>query len=187
MGSMLKLLGTFFIAGLAILSINRFTGFLSQSSHEWLLSTINTVNVNSLTKNMEFDFNRMGLYVTYQDKALVEAQPQRITFYSDYDEDGTVDRIRYYLSDSTTATQTDNPNDRILYREINSETNPSAFGGVTNFNIRYFDWYGDETTVLSEIKTFEITLSIQSIYGYDEWFADNFWQARFSPPNLRRY
>ena len=61
MGSYLKLVGTFIIGGLMLLTINRAIAFINQTSNESVLDSISNYNANGIIKLIEFDFNRMGL------------------------------------------------------------------------------------------------------------------------------
>ena len=187
MTSHLNLIGSIIIGGLLFLMINRFHSSLNQNSQEQVLDSMTMENSTAITKLIEFDFNRLGLRVATNSNSVLQADSNRITFLSDIDDNGAVDTLRYYLSDTTVVASTENPRDRILYRLVNNEPPIDAALGVTKFHIRYLDWMGYETTDLSQIRTFEIALRVESIAPYNERYSTYFWQTRISPPNVARF
>jgi hypothetical protein len=109
----------------------------------------------------------------------------RIAFYADLGSDGTIDQIRYSLSDVSAASGTPNPNDRIFYRSVNGEPDVDAALGVTDFRLRYFDQDGNVTNDLQRIRTIEITLEIEStLPDQDGNYSRLFWREKITPPNL---
>jgi len=169
------------------LMINRFHANLNETTQEKVLDSITIQNSASIARLIEFDFNRMGLGVSTNENSIIQADSNGIAFLSDIDENGAVDTVRYFLSDTTIASSTENPSDRILYRLINSQTPTDAAMGVTKFHIRYFDWLGYETTDMAQVKTFEIQLTVESIAPYNNRYSRYFWQTRITPPNLERF
>ncbi len=151
------------------------------------MDSITIQNSTSITRLIEFDFNRMGLRVMKTSNPIILADSNRITFLSDIDDNGIIDSVRYFVSDTNLVTSTPNPRDRILYRLVNNEAQRDATLGVTRFNIRYFDWLGYETTDLTQIRTFEIRINVESIAAHDDRYSSFFWQTRISPPNLVRF
>ena len=67
--------------------------------------------------------------------------------------DGTPDTVRYYLGPASELTGTPNPNDRMLYQEINGDA-AAVNLGITLFKIKYFGALGEE---LSLPRTFAPT------------------------------
>jgi len=187
MTSHINLLGSIIIGGLLFLMINRFNSSLSQNSKEQVLTSVTMENSTSITRLIEFDFNRMGLRVPLTTSSVVLADSNRITFLSDIDDNGVVDSVRYFVSDTSLVTSTVNPRDRILYRLVNNQAQTDAALGVTRFHIRYLDQLGYTTTNLSQIRTFVITIRVESIAPYDQQYPSFYWQTRISPPNLDRF
>ena len=187
MGSYLKLIGSFLIGGLILLNIYRFTAFFNENSNEKFLDSITAGAAAEIVKVIEFDFNRMGLGVYRQEETLLAAQSDSIAFCSDFDEDGVIETITYFVSDSLQASDTENISDKILYRHASGEPLVDGALGVTDFSIRYFDWFGNETADLKQIKIFDIHLVVQSTSAYNDQFSTVVWDGRISPPNIRRY
>ena len=187
MTSHLNLIGSIIIGGLLFLMINRFHSSLNQNSQEQVLDSITSDNSNSIIRLIEFDFNRMGLRVPSTTNSIIQADSNRITFLSDIDDNEAVDTVRYFVSDTNIVTSTVNPNDRILYRLVNDQDQVDAALGVTRFHVRYLDWLGYDTINLPDIRTFVITLRVESTAPYDEQYSSFYWQTRISPPNLKRF
>lgn len=187
MGSHLNLIGSIIIGGMMLLIINNYSSSLSQTSHVRTLDGINTYNASSVAKLIEYDFNRMGLRVPPTTTIVRRADSSRITFLSDIDNNGNIDSVRYILSVPDSASSTYNPRDRILYRLVNAQPMRDATMGVTRFRIRYFDWDGHTTTDLAQMRSFEITLHVESVIPYDATYSNFYWQTKICPPNLRRF
>lgn len=187
MSSHLNLIGSILIGGLVLLMLNRFNSSLNQTSQEKNLA-VNTIgSAAAIIRLIEFDFNRMGLGVPSTTPIIRLADSSRITFLSDIDANGNVDSIKYVLSIPDSARHTVNPRDRILYRLTNTQSQKDAALGVTRFRIRYFDVAGNITADASQIRTFEITLNVESIIPYENRYATFSWQTKISPPNLKRF
>lgn len=184
MGSHLNLIGSIVIAGIIFLTINRFHSSMIENSHEKTFGAITSQNWSSMAKLIEYDFNKMGFGVTSNINPLVLADTSRIHFLSDIDENGAVDTVKYILSNVTAAQATENPNDRILYRLVNNQLMREAPVGVTRFRLRYYDNRGNIETVLSDIRTIEITLEVECTTQFNDRYRNYFWQTRISPPNL---
>ncbi len=187
MSSHLNLIGSIIIGGLLFLTINRFSASMTQNSQERLLDSITGKNIDAIARVIEFDFNRIGLGVPGTTQPIIRADSTRITFLSDINENGVVDTLRYILSDTSSANGTQNPIDKILYRVLNDESQNDAALGVTKFKLKYFTFMGYETSNLSQIRTIEISLTVESTIPYDNRYSRCLWQSRFSPPNLARY
>ena len=187
MGSHLNLIGSIIIGGMMLLIINNYSSSLSQTSHERALDGITIYNASSVAKLIEYDFNRMGLRVPPTDTIISRADSSHIIFLSDIDNNGNIDLVEYVLSIPDSASGTENPRDRILYRRINNEPLRDAALGVTRFRIRYFDWLGNVTTNVTEIKSFEIILWVESTIPFDNRYSAFHWQTKISPPNLTRF
>lgn len=186
MKSFISLIGSIMIGGLLLLSLFRFNAAMTRESYEKVFDSSTFSNAAGISSVIEFDFNRMGLGVPRADSVIIEADSNRITFLSDIDKNGAVDTVRYFLSGSSDAIETDNPRDRILYRQINNEQLKDAALGVTNFLIRYLNSLSNETADLKQMKTFEITLTVESTMHYDGEYSNYTWQTKITPPNLLR-
>jgi len=107
-----------------------------------------------------------------------------IEFLADVDEDGTIDTVRYAISDTSLAHMTPNPNDRLLYRQINGQPQEGDAWGVTELEFRYFDANGGETSVPSLVRAVQVSLTLESPYALGDEFIAVSWKGLFRPKNL---
>ena len=104
MTSHFNLIGSIIIGGLLFLAINRFHSSLNQNTQEKVLDSVTIQNSTSITKLIEFDFNRMGLRTSNSSNPIILADSNRISFLTDIDNNGAVDTLRYFLSDTSLVT-----------------------------------------------------------------------------------
>lgn len=186
MDSHLNLIGSIVIGGLLFLAINRFNSSMIQNSQEVTLNTNTGSNLSAISKLIQFDFNRIGLGVSFNISPILTADSSRMVFLSDIDMNGVVDTLSYILSGSEMAPGTENPRDKILYRIVNNQNLTDAALGITKFRLNYFDNMGNETMDPALIRRVDISLTLESTMPYDNNYSTFFWQASFSPPNLAR-
>ena len=182
--SHLKLLLSIFVAGFLMVSIREVHIQLSEKSYNKVTDSISTERAEEIIKLLQFDLNRIGLGVKGE-SPFVEAKANRIVFKSDFDVDGIVETVSYYLSDTSAASSTQNPHDKILYRIVDDEPEIDVPMGVTQFELKYFNSpEGKETADLDEIRSIEVELVIQNTFTADEGYTSYTRRLRSSPPNL---
>jgi hypothetical protein len=178
------LIGSAVIGGLVMMSMGRFTNDVTEDLYLSTMEDAAYGNMTDLAQLLEFDFSRIGLGVNDpQMDAVTPVDSTDLTFYLDRDDDGTIDSIRYYLGDLASAASTENPRDKILYRVVNGSSEEHSVG-LTDFEVKYYDKLGNETTDPDLIKTFEVNLEVESPYVYDGQHPTLVWRGRFTPPNL---
>ncbi len=152
------------------------------------------------TQAIEGDFRNMGYNVTSDTIAtILDARDTSIIYLSDFDNDGTVDNVQYYLG-PVGETKFQNDSIRLIHRRINSGT-VESIGMCTRFRLKYFTQNEQDTLTtpvitdeLGQIKLVEITLEVQSPYGLfiptagrNAFFATTMWrQTRLASQNLKR-
>lgn len=164
--------------------------------------TYNNSNELSLQQNIavvgriiEHDFRKIGYCADWNklpdpSKAIVYADTSEIKFLTDYDADGNLDSIRYYLGPTSELSSTPNPRDRMLYTVLNNEVPKSSNLGVTQFYLVFFDALGDTipppVTTAGLINSIEVNLTVESVAAYDEKYSSAFWrQIRLVARNIR--
>jgi hypothetical protein len=136
----------------------------------------------SATGVIESDMQKIGYGSTDTAKVTL-ADTASVTFKSDIDADGTVDTVRYYIGGSTPGTL--NAQSQILYRKINTQPAAPVAGGVSGFRIWYFNSAGSVTSVLSQIRSIRVRLTVQSSLGIDGTYPAVCWDRIIRPRNLR--
>ncbi|MFZ0389782.1 MAG: hypothetical protein WAN36_04935 [Calditrichia bacterium] len=186
--------GTLLIIALTLL--NTSTKYFYSHSDDLIVQQ----NLTSITHTLEYDLKKMGFGLPENEQVIKQADSTHISYLGDIDRDGTADTLEFYVGPYSELSHTQNPNDRFLYRKINSS--PSAgfmMGVVTEFKFDYLDQDGIllDTSIpgnMLAIKMIRITLQVEntSVYGNDpnpqaDEYRTAFWQqTRLVSRNLRR-
>jgi len=190
MQSHLLLVGSILIGSLLLLAMANMSSTMSSRSVEHLLENLVRRNTDGITEIMLQDFRRMGLSAPNPENVILSFNNNSIRFLGDINADGSLDTLQYALSETSAASNTQNPRDRLLYRWMNSEPQQDIAIGVTNFNLNYYDKNGSIATIAATIATVEIQLTVESLFGCSVadsiYYPQNFWQTRITPPNLIR-
>ncbi len=185
MGSWISLIASTIIGGLMLMSFTRFSNDVSRDAFLDTLDHAAYYNLAEIVELFEYDLSRIGLGINNPNQAVFKvAGKTDLRFYLDGNGDGVVDSMRYYLGDVTSAASTDNPNDKILYRVVNNGPPEAISAGLTDFDIEYYDGAGNEAGSLSQIRTLEVSITLESGQLYDQQGPRMVWQGKFTPPNL---
>jgi len=139
-------------------------------------------DLTSATKTLEYDFQKMG-YGSTDSAKVVQADTSTIEFKCDVDGDGVVNSVLYYLGDPVPGSP--NSAARILYRQIDVQSPLAIAGGVSRFKLTYFDGAGHPTSVLSQIRSVYVALTVESNEGTENIFPAVCWESTIRPRNLR--
>lgn len=192
---LLDIIGSIIIGGILLNILLR----LTDSSAEKTLNYSGELSLQqalvTVAQIIEHDFRKMGYCANWQNfpdptRAIIQADTSLIRFYTDIDNNGNIDSIRYYLGPTSECANTPNPRDRKLYRVVNTETPQTSNVGVTQFYLTYFDAYGDTLNLpITDprlINSFEINVQVENSYAYDNKYSSAFWrQIRLVARNLR--
>jgi hypothetical protein len=190
MGSWIALIASTVIGGLVLISFQTFNNDVNRDMYVDTMDNIAYSNLDEVKQLIDYDFMRIGLGVNDAQEAVVTgADTTDLTFVMDSDSNGTLETIRYYLSDAAGASATSNPNDRFLLRTIDGGAPQTMATGLTNFRLQYFDAAGleiisSDPADLANIRTLVVSLTMESDYGADADYPKLVWQGRFTPPSL---
>jgi len=179
---MLQLIGSTVIGSIFLLGILAYYGDTVDYTNEKLLLQLTQERTASLMEIIEYDFRRIGSGMTYPSAAIIDTV--EITFLSDVDGDGVPDSVRYYTSIPDSAAATPNPNDVILYRDVNGVHTIDVAEGVVSFNVNILDAAGNPTTDLQAVRMLDVTLTLESTFAYNGEYQRALWAKRIVPPNL---
>ena len=182
MNILLDLMGSTIIGGLIVLMLANFSLFQSRSRISSDSELQLQQNAKTLAEILNHDFRKIGY--RYDNTAFVEADSERISFYSDIDRDGNIELVTYMLGDTTELSGTTNPGDRILYRIVDSDTIKGSSLGLTKAKFSYFNGSGVATTILSEIQYVKAELWIETIEQVDGEHPFTYWELTINPRNL---
>ena len=204
MNQLHDLIGSIIIGGIVLLMLTAFNGNVMESSGIQFFKNTVQGNLTTVTDILEYDFRKMGYRVSpTQDSAIVYADTSKITFKGDFDDNGVMDTLQYYI-DTVKASLTPNPNDKVLHRKLNSTLPQSMYIGATRFKVQY---YGKNDTLIkttpvlttSKIKAVKITMSLESTNRIfdnrkgqrlsnpwsDTTYAGVYWERKIKPVNVR--
>ena len=193
--TLLDILGSIIIGGVMMNIAYRLSDTITERTYNHSGELTIQRNLATSAQIIEYDFRKIGYCKNWNlipdpTKALLYADTSEIKFYTDIDNDGDVDSIRYYLGPTSELTSTANPRDRLLFRVLNGEQPRSANLGITQFKMIYFDALGDTLTppigINGGVTSIEINLTVESTDAYDQKYSKAFWrQIRMVSRNLR--
>ncbi len=193
--TILDILGSIIIGGVMMTIAYRLSDTMTDRTYNHSGELIIQQNLATVAQIVEYDFRKIGYCKNWNlipdpTKAILFADSSEIKFYTDIDNNGTVDSIHYYLGPTSECNGTANPRDRLLYRVLNDESPQSSNLGVTQFRLVYFDALGDTVTppvsTKGGITSIEINLTVESTNAYDQKYSKAFWrQIRMVSRNLR--
>jgi Tfp pilus assembly protein PilW len=182
MNIIIDLLGSIVIAGILLLMMfnaevyQSSTGFASDSELQM------QQNARTLADIVSYDLRKIG----YECKTnpFLAADSERVSFYADMDRDGTQDIVTYFVSDTSYARSTKNPNDRVLIRVVNNDSIAGPSLGLTKIKFSYFDDVGTPVTDFNQISFIKAELWIESIEPVNDKYLFTYWELTISPRNL---
>jgi hypothetical protein len=188
MNSWLALIASAVIGGMVLLWFNGYRNDVQQDSYLNLLEDLSYDNLEDVTDLIEYDFSRIGLGINDpRIAAVLNADSTDFTFQLDADGNGVFETMRYYLSDTSAASYTLNPRDRILFRVDNGGAPEKISSGLTDFKITYYNEAGSTTTDLSAMRSFGVRLAMEHEIVYDNKTPMLAWESRITPSALTMY
>jgi hypothetical protein len=215
--TLLDIIGSTFIGGTILLILFRMNDSSVENHYLNSGELIVQSNLISIVELLEYDLRKIGYSNDWENapmpsKAIIMANDSSITFLTDVPTianplgDGIIDTLKYWTGSPNDAdvSRTPNPNDRILYRQVNSEPPFSSNLGVTQFQITYFDALGN-TLPISQLQanasldqplgiiTMQIDITVENTAAYGDeadgkvYTKDKsaFWrQIRLAAPSL---
>ncbi len=154
---------------------------------------ITGLNLQIFSSSIEkFSENYTQMYMGTTSKIIENAEPNKILFQAGLVNDSTSHTYLYYLGSTDQMSQTQNPNDRPLYRQEDSDA-VSTVGIVTDFTLTYFDSTGTQINYGSlnsqhwrdQIRSIEVYLKIESPDPINGSYQAIEWEKTFRPKNLR--
>lgn len=194
--TLLDIVGSVIVGGLILLILFR----LNSSATSNLYNENSELTVQqamvSQVQVIESDFRKIGyckIWTKIPDptKAILLADSTKIKFLTDVGNDGNVDSLYYYFGPASELTSTPNPNDRLLYRVVNTETAKSSNIGITNFKLTYYDALDKKITPLpvaqtGQIHKIQIDIQVENSESVDSVYTTAFWrQVKLAARNLQ--
>lgn len=190
-------LGSIIIGGIVMLMLLSFNASVMEGSAVQNFNSIVQANLTTLTDMIEYDFRKMGYRVgSIHDSAIVYADPMRILFKGDIDNNGDVETVAYFIGfDKDKGTPkpapapTVNPRAMVLYRQVDG-VGPSQINlGITRFRLAYYDenkvlLKENPVSVPSRIRSIRLAIDLESTSPYDTIYTGSSWERTITPKNL---
>lgn len=209
---LLDIIGSMIVGGTILLILLKMNDSSVENHYLSSGELIVQMNLISIVELFENDLRKIGYCEDWQNLpdptiSIIEATPNSISFLTDVavseneqTGDGNVDIVKYWIGspNDTEVSGTPNPHDRLLYRQVNNEDPLSANLGLTQFDLKYFDAFGDEITAMPSspplgIITLQIDITVENTAAYGDetegevYSKDKsaFWrQIRLAAPSL---
>lgn len=205
--SLLDILGSTIVGGLLLLILLRMNDASVENNYLYSGEKIVQQNLVEVVKLIEYDFRKIGYCLDWtkipnQAFSIISADSNKISFLTDIVNttaandygNGIIDTLHYYLGNTSELSATPNPNDRILYRVVNSAAPKGSNLGVTQFKLTYFDALGDTISPLPVsppfgIVTIQVDIAVENPTAYgNDYSADRraIWrQIKLAARNFR--
>jgi hypothetical protein len=198
--SNLSLIGSAILGSIFLLGLMRFYMGVTDYTHEQTFQLFTQQNATVMMQIVEDDVRKMGSGVAAVGNS-IGAFPDsaNITFKADIDGNGTADNVQYYISPTSAASMTPNPNDRFLIRDINSGASIDSLLGVSEFCVELQNQWGQKivtgTTQAGRDSTWivKIKMIVVSPHPYTQDEVDgpvytrSFAEKTIMPKNLFRF
>ena len=200
MGSILDIISSTVIGGVVILMMLTALDTAHKYFYAHTDDLIVQQNLASISATLEYDLKKMGFAIPETENIVLIADSTHLRYRGDVNRDFLPDTVEYYAGPVSELTSTKNPNDRFLYRKINSlPAGGFIVGVVTAFKFDYLDQDGIPVVTsnpadLIAVKMIRITMKVENpaVYGSNpnptqDEYRTAFWQqTRLVSRNLRR-
>ena len=193
--TILDIIGSVIIGGFILLILYRTNASATENTYNNGSDLIVQEDITTIVQILENDFRKIGYCEDWTKipdptKSIIYADSSSIKFLTDIQNNGTVDTLYYYLGPTSDLPNTPNPNDRILYRQIDDNPPQGISLGVTEFNMLYFGALGDTLAfpivTTGAISSMQITIRVENSESYNYKYVEAFWrQIRLAARNLR--
>lgn len=175
-------MGSTIVAGMILLLIFKLNIYSFHSRYASDTELELQQNAKTLAEILSYDLRKIGY--EYQGDAIIKADSNRLSFYSDINDDGTTNIVTYFAGDTSEVSQTSNPKDIILYRVVDSDTGGGPSLGLTKVKFSYLDKSGYETADTSAIEYVRAELFLESREKIQDEYKFTYWEMTINPRNL---
>lgn len=189
MSDWIDLIGSFAIGGLIVLMVINLNLSVNVAATQNLYSNVTQRQIVSSVEVIEHDIYKIGYRIASD--VIEKADSNEIKFKTDIDNNGIDDKIRYYLTDPSSMSGTFNPDDKILWRELNDENSLTPFI-VTELNFSYYDSLGQQLDYSSlgdqfyrnMIKIVKVRVETQTGELINDKYETIQWEKIIRPKNI---
>jgi hypothetical protein len=185
MTSIIDLAGSTIIGATVIGALIGIMVLLSGSTQEITAEVNAQETMADFVKTVQWDLAKVGNRVS--GAAVLVAEPDRMVFRGDIDNNGSIDTVAYVKTSKALRTKTENPNDFMLYRLVfkGAQCDTTRLNvGLTTFSVSYLDSTGGSTTNANLVRGFTIAAAVESPYASEGVYSGVSWQNTIYPRNL---
>lgn len=182
MNILIDLLGASLIGGLVMLLIVNLNAYSTETKFASDADLRLQQDAKTLAEIINDDLRKIGY--KYDGTAISVADSQRISFYGDIDNDGSMDQVTYFLGTKAEAGITPNPNDRVLYRVVNSDTIGGPTLGLTNLRFSYLNKGEQVTAYADSICYIKAEIWVETILPVKDEYPFTYWEMTINPRNI---
>ena len=194
--TLIDVLGSIVIGGLLLLTIIRMNANQVENSFVYGSDRVVQRNLVEVAVVLENELRKIGYCfdpskISSSTKIIQLADTNKIKYLADFDRNGSLDTIYYYLGSLSELSYTPNPRDRILYRKVNSNTAYPISYGITDFSFVYFDALEDTLHFpISDpalVRSMQVSFKIEDGAAYNTNYSSSYWRLlRMSSRNLTK-
>lgn len=179
MTSIFEIIGATIIAGIMLINIMLSTGNMNTATAEKVLTLDVQNKMVTVARILSADLNKVGYNAPRP--AILATDTAGITFLADYGNTGAAKTVQISLGpvDDAIVRLTANPNDRILFRQVTGSPSWSANVGITRMVFTYYDSTGAATTTPALVRSFRVSVTIESRDPVKSAFPCTSWQETF--------
>jgi hypothetical protein len=182
MNIILDILGASLIGGIVMLLIVNLNAYSTETKYSSDADLRLQQDAKTLAEIINDDLRKVGY--KYDGTAITEADSQRISFYGDIDNDGNMDQVTYFLGGAAEAYVTPNPDDRVLYRVVNTDTIGGPTLGLTNLRFSYLNQQEQTTTNADSICYIKAEIWVETILPVNDNYPFTYWEMTINPRNI---
>jgi len=196
MGQMIDSIFSVVIGGIIVLLLHGVLANVRSFAVNQTMNTTTQMNMTAISDIVENDFRKAG-YGTLKfpaDSGVVYARVDSLVLRGDFNNDGTIDVVRYYLGKRKPSANA-NPRSLFLCRAYNGTLQVMNVG-VTNLTFTFYDAVGAQLSASpfvsrpSQIRAVRLAASIESLHPsqltkFDSVYTYGRWEEVVRPRNLR--
>jgi len=182
MNVIIDLLGASLIGGLVMLLVVNLNAYSQETKYASDADLRLQQNAKTLAEIMNDDLRKIGY--NYSGTAITEAEQQRITFNGDINNDGSMDQVSYFLGSKADAEATPNPDDKVLFRVVNSDTIGGPTLGLTDLRFSYLNSKEISTTDPDSVCYVKAEIWVETVLPVGGEYPFTYWEMTINPRNI---
>lgn len=182
--TILDILGAAIIGGILLINLLKVNGSLVENESIYSHDKNLQIDLVIAATVLERDFSLLGYVKSINQVGLNQnifaGDSVSITFRSDIDNNGVIDTIRYFVSDTSALSHTPNPRDMILYRKTNNDYPFVLANNITRFKLTYLNTFLSEVpppiVLTSAVNYIRIELRVEDPFAFDNKYSEAIWR-----------